>query len=57
MGTLIAAWDNWGIKLGRSTSSSDGQPTVYDVPGNLANAVLAEEFAPRLQNLGREMWQ
>ncbi|GEM_PF-3330187 len=58
MGTLIAGWDNSGDKTGAIDLESARQPTVYDLPRvDRAEAGLAEEFAPRLQDLRREMWE
>ncbi|MCY7381876.1 MAG: hypothetical protein LH628_04665 [Microcoleus sp. CAN_BIN18] len=58
MGTLIAGWDNSGDKTEPINLESERQPTVYDLPWvDRAEAGLAEEFAPRLQDLRREMWE
>jgi len=45
VGTLIAGWDNSGDKTDAIDLESDKQPTVYDMPRNLAKAGLLEEFA------------
>ncbi|MEO9125609.1 MAG: hypothetical protein ABI262_13130 [Microcoleus sp.] len=58
MGTLIAGWHNSRDRTGAIAILRDRQPTVYDLPRlDRAEAVLAEGFAPRLQDLGREMWE